>query len=87
MLNGIGGCTIEEAQRRLSYQEVQSWAKYRELRGSLHPGMRIERSTALLATLYANAHRGKGAPAKITDFMPHEKEPEISLEQAMKTWH
>ncbi|WP_444905100.1 hypothetical protein ACJJIU_10420 [Microbulbifer sp. CnH-101-E] len=87
MLNGIGGCTIAEAQHRLSYEEVQRWALYRKKRGSLHPGMRIERSSALLATLYANTHRGKGNPVKITDFMPHEEEPELSLQEAMKSWH
>lgn len=47
--------------------------------------MRVERGSALLATLYANSHK-KGGGFKIYDFMQHEKEPAISLEQAMDAW-
>lgn len=85
MLCGIGGQTIAEAQQRLSYPEFLSWQKYRAKRGSFNLGMRVERGSALLATLYANA-RSK-TPYKIYDFMPHESEPAISLDDAMKTWH
>ncbi|MOA57370.1 hypothetical protein D3C78_1815340 [compost metagenome] len=85
MLCGIGGRTVAEAQQRLSYPEFLSWQKYRVKRGSLHLGMRVERGSALLATLYANAH-GK-RPYKIHEFMPHEDEPPLSLEQAMNAWH
>jgi len=47
--------------------------------------MRIERGCALLATLYANTHTDK-AKYKIYDFMPHESEPELTLEEAMASW-
>ncbi len=87
MLCGIGGRTIAEAQQRLSYAEVQRWARYRQQRGSLNIGRRLEETTALLATLYANCHRGKGSnPFTLNDFMPHEPEPELSLQQAMASW-
>lgn len=86
MLCGIGGRTIAEAQQRLSYPEFMAWAKYRNKRGTLHVGMRVERGAALLATLYANSHSKKG-DFKLFDFMPHEEEPPMSLEQAMATWH
>lgn len=85
MLAGVGGRTIAEAQERLSVQEFQSWARYRAKRGSLNLGMRVERGAALLATLYANAHSKQGG-YKIFDFMPHEEEPPVSLEQAMGAW-
>ncbi|BBP82884.1 MULTISPECIES: phage tail assembly protein T [unclassified Pseudomonas] len=84
MLNGIGGRTIVEAQQRLSYREFLSWARFRNKRGSLHPGMRIERGTALLASLHANTH-GRGGYS-LYDFMPHEQAPALTLEQAMATW-
>lgn len=60
--------------------------RYRAKRGSLNLGMRIERGSALLATLYANVHSKHGGH-KLYDFMPHEDEPAMTLEQAMATWH
>lgn len=86
MLCGIGGRTVAEAQQRLSYPEFLSWQKYRAKRGSLHLGMRIERGSALLATLYANVNSKHGG-FRLYDFMPHEEEPAVTLEQAMETWH
>ncbi|HHQ2782015.1 TPA: phage tail assembly protein T [Pseudomonas aeruginosa] len=81
---GIGGRTIAEAKSRLSYREFMSWCRFRDKRGSLHLGMRIERGTALLSALYANAHSKE--PYKIYDFMPHEDEPVLSLEAALDSW-
>ncbi|MHC5351694.1 phage tail assembly protein T [Metapseudomonas furukawaii] len=83
---GVGGRTIAEAQHRLSYPEFLSWQKYRAKRGSLHFGMRIERGSALLATLYANANSKQGG-FRLYDFMPHEEEPPLTLERAMEKWH
>lgn len=59
--------------------------KYRARRGSLNLGMRVERGSALLATLYHNAHSKE--PVQPWEFMPHADRPEISLEEAMDTWH
>ena len=37
--------------------------------------------------MYASAHKAKGKPAPtLWDFLPHEEEPPISLEQAMDAW-
>ena len=85
MLSGVGGSTIAEAQERLSYREFLSWMKYRNKRGSLNIGMRVERGSALLATLFANS-KSKNGGFKIFDFMPHEDEPAIDLTAAMETW-
>lgn len=85
VLSGIGGSTIAEAQERLSYSEFISWIKYRNKRGSLNVGMRVERGAALLSTLYANS-KSKHGGYKITDFMPHEEEPPIELEKARDEW-
>ena len=81
---GIGGRTIAEAQQRISYPEFVRWAQYRSKRGSLHTGMRVERAAALLATLFANAHSKEGG-YKIYDFMPHDEEPELTLDD-LKNW-
>lgn len=82
---GVGGRTIAEAQERLSYEEFCRWGRYRALRGRLNTGLRIEASTALLATLYANRHSKRGGYT-IFDFTPHIDAPPVSLEQAMKDW-
>ena len=81
---GIGGRTIAEAKSRLSYREFLSWCKFRDKRGSLHVGMRVERGSALLAAIYTNSHSKE--KYKLYDFMPHEEEPVISLDQALETW-
>jgi hypothetical protein len=84
-MHGIGGRTIAEAKRQLTYGEFCTWMKYRQKRGSLDVGMRIERGTAMLATLYANM-KSKNGGYTIYDFMPHESEPVLSLEEAMEAW-
>jgi hypothetical protein len=42
-----------------------------------------------LAVLYANGHRDEKVrpqPYTIWDFLAHEEEPPITMEQAMETW-
>lgn len=86
-MHGIGGKTIEEVQRNLSVPEVMKWLAYRQKRGTLNWGMRIERGAALLASIYVNAHRSKGTPRQsIHAFMPNAGDVEISLDEAMNTW-
>lgn len=85
MLSGIGGRTIAEAQQRLSYTEFQSWAAFRKLRGSLHVGMRLEYGFAQMLTMYANS-KSKYGGYRLCDFMPHQPEQPITLEEAMKSW-
>lgn len=85
-MNGIGGRTIAQAQEALSYPEFMTWMKYRNQRGSLNVGMRVERGSALLATLYANTHRGKDAqPYQLHEFAPHHDKPELTLEE-LASW-
>lgn len=87
VLNGVGGRTVAEAQQRMSYTEFCRWLVFRKRRGTLHPGRRGDRQAALLAMIYVNANQKKGAtPRKLWDFLPHEEEPSISLEQAMEQW-
>lgn len=84
-MNGIGGCTIAEAQQRISYREFLTWARFRAKRGSLHHGTRTDHAAALLASLYANAHSKNGGYS-LYDFLPHEQTPEPTIEQAMAAW-
>lgn len=59
--------------------------KYRQLRGSLNIGMRVERGAALLAALYSNS-KTKDGGYLVNDFMPHNPKPMITLEEALETW-
>lgn len=87
VLNGIGGRTISEAQESISAVEFAKWVVYRQKRGSLNAGLRIEAGTAMLASLTANLNRKKDSRAfSFYDFAPHHDEPKVSLEQAMNTW-
>jgi len=87
VLNGIGGRTIAEAQESISYPEFLQWMAYRQKRGSLNTGMRVERAGALVATLLANKDRKKDSqPVSFYQFAPHHDEPQLSLGQAMEEW-
>ncbi len=88
MLNGIGGRTIAEARQNISYAEFQLWQSYRQKRGSLNTGLRVEENIAMLTTIYANSKTGKGDKAlKIYDFAPHLDEPKQELHDMMKQWN
>lgn len=85
MLCGVGGRTIEEAKKNLSYAEVRKWLAYRKKRGGLNFALRMERQLSVFYMLYANRCTKTGG-FKIFDFTPFEEEPEISLERAIKEW-
>lgn len=84
-MNGIGGRTIEEAQQCLSHSEFLTWAAFRQKRGSLHIGMRVEYGFAALSSLYVNMHTKQGG-YRATDFMPHMDEAAIPLDEAIESW-
>jgi len=86
VLNGIGGRSIAEAMRTLSYAEVLSWMAYRKKRGSLNLGLRGDRQVALPARLFLQwcgvKHIGE------FDLLPYEQAPAPvmpDLTQAMKS--
>lgn len=78
-MNGIGGRTVAEAKQRLSYSEFLTWIKYRRKRGSLNLGMRVERGSALLASLHANTHTPQGG-FRIHHFAPFHDQPVLTLD-------
>jgi hypothetical protein len=86
-MNGIGGRTIAEAQENMTHTEFIVWCKFRNKRGSLHQGMRVEMALAQLQAFYANCKTGKDtAKLFIQDFAPHMDPRELTLDEAMKTW-
>lgn len=62
---------------------MQQWSAYRKKRGSLNLALRIERSNAMLASLYANSKRDRKRhpePYTAFDFTPHEQDPQDEQE-------
>lgn len=84
VLNGIGGNTIEQAKRNLSFIEFKQWAIYRQKRGSLHLGRRLEQNLSLTNLIISRALGNK--KTKITDFAPHETEDKKEASDELLTW-
>lgn len=53
-MNGIGGNTIHEVKNTLSMLEVNQWAEYRNRRGSLNVGRRVEQAVGGIAAIFIN---------------------------------
>ncbi|WP_017599196.1 phage tail assembly protein T [Nocardiopsis lucentensis] len=61
---------VGEMLRRMSSAELTRWMAYEQITGPLG-GQRDDQLVALLASVIANANRGKGGrKAKPTDFLP-----------------
>jgi hypothetical protein len=87
VLCGVGGRTIAEAKERMPYAEFLQWIQYRNRRGTLNIGFRVEQRTAVIAAMYANAHRSASTNAYTADdFTPHADVVEVTLEEAMANW-
>jgi hypothetical protein len=81
VLHGIGGRTIAEAKRRLTYVEALQWVEYMRRRGSLNVGQRVEAAIAVLST---QVNRALGGKAEFADFAPHWDQPEPQLDDIAK---
>ena len=79
----MGGNTIAEVKATLTETEIMQWAEYRQRRGSLNVGRRVEQSIGnALAWDFNNkvAAHHRIDPLKL---MPHEDDIEISLEEQL----
>lgn len=85
MLSGVGGKTIAEAKQSMSWVEFNRWVAYRNKRGSLNPGLRLELVLARFQALWANAKMGK-SEFKPSDFTGCIDEPELTIEELLTNW-
>ena len=88
MLAGIGGRTIEEAQRNITWDEFLRWVTYRAKYGPLSVARRVENSLALSMLLQHRLHGGK---LGIEAFYPHSPinlapDRPIDLATALELW-
>ena len=61
--------------------EVSQWAAFRNKRGSLFVGRRIEQGFGNLMAHYTQFKVGSDVEVDAFDFMPHEKAPELTFEE------
>lgn len=99
VLAGIGGRTVAEARRNISWPEFQAWMQYRAKHGPLHTQPHIEHAAALVAYMVSSTvPRGKGQRgAEYSDFLPKRAATveaandvpggaPIDIDTAMATW-
>jgi hypothetical protein len=69
----VGGRTIAEAKRNMTYAEARQWVLYVTKRGPLNPSRHLERGFALLASLICTGNRITMGGKKPTpqNFMPY----------------
>jgi len=70
VLNGIGGATIEQAKRNMSWLEFNDWVKYRNKYGGLNTALRVINAIATLTTITANINSKH--QFKINDFLDYD---------------
>lgn len=80
---GIGGNSIAEVKATLTETEIMQWAEYRQRRGSLNIGRRVEQSIGNLMAFYHNGKVEAHNRIDPLELMPHEDDIEISLEQQL----
>ena len=64
MLAGVGGKTIAEAQSNLTVDEFLRWVEYRQLRGPLFLGPRIDSIASIIAASHGAKKEGLNPYAK-----------------------
>lgn len=65
--------TLSDLQRRMSYQELQTWVAYVDENGPLNPALRVEGAIARAVSPFLKHTKPK-------DLMPWPRQPEIELE-------
>lgn len=74
----LGGATVNELQRRMTYREWRGWGQYFARVGRIGPNRRYDRAPALIAHTISCVNGGK---TQYKDFLPtYEAEKPISLD-------
>lgn len=80
-MNGVGGRTIAEAQRNMTQQEFKKWILFRNKRGSIFTGRRVEQAIGNWMAHYSRYKVKEGVEVDAFDFMPHEEAPVLTYEE------
>lgn len=71
-LAGIGGNTIHQVKNNLTMLEINQWAEYRQRRGSLNIGRRVEQASANIIAMNINKGLKHENWVEPLEFMPNE---------------
>lgn len=71
-LAGIGGNTIHQVKNNLTMLEINQWAAYRNRRGSLNIGRRVEQASANIIAMNINKGLKHEDWVEPLEFMPNE---------------
>jgi hypothetical protein len=83
-MNGIGGRTVEEAQRNMSWAEAMQWMEFIGKRGTLNFGMRLEiLMSQLMECVMAGKKKRDGSAYTFKDWAIHLDKPELTIENAI----
>ncbi|ERL54948.1 hypothetical protein [Psychrobacter aquaticus] len=82
-LSGIGGNTIHQVKSNLTMLEINQWAEYRDIRGSLNIGRRVEQAAANIIAMNINKELKFEDWVEPLEFMPHEDDVEIGFEEQL----
>ena len=79
-LAGIGGNTIHQVKNNLTMLEINQWAEYRQQRGSLNIGRRVEQASANIIAMNINKGLKHENWVEPLEFMPNEDDVIESFE-------
>lgn len=83
-LNGIGGNTIHQVKTNLTMLEINQWAEYRQRRGSLNIGRRVEQASANIIAMNINKGLKVEHWVDPLGFMEHEDDVVVSFEEQIE---
>lgn len=83
-LAGIGGNTIHQVKNNLTMLEINQWAEYRQRRGSLNIGRRVEQASANIIAMNINKGLKHENWIEPLEFMPNEDDVIESFEDQIE---
>ena len=83
-LAGIGGNTIHQVKTNLTMVEISQWAVYRQRRGSLNIGRRVEQAAANIIAMNINKGLKVEDWVEPLEFMPNEDDVVVSFEDQVE---
>ncbi|WLG14638.1 hypothetical protein Q6344_04700 [Psychrobacter cibarius] len=84
-LAGIGGNTVHQVKTNLTMVEISQWAVYRQRRGSLNIGRRVEQAAANIIAMNINKGLKVEDWVEPLEFMPNEDDVVVSFEDQVES--
>ena len=82
-LNGIGGNSLHQVKSNLTLKEIRQWTEYRNRRGSLNIGRRVEQAAANSMAFHYNCKVESEHHIHPIELMPNEDDVIVSFEDQL----